>query len=191
MNVRPPIVVLDACVLFPAGLRNLMMWLAVNDLICPKWSEVIHEEWMRNVLAKRPDLTREQLERTRDLMNRHAEGCLVEGYERHLAKISLPDPGDVHVLAAAMECGAEGIVTWNVTDFPETETARFGITVLTPDRLLGQLIECKEDEVIAAMREHRLSLKHPAMEGTEYLEHLRRQGLTESIGRLAGRAGEL
>jgi hypothetical protein len=55
-----PIVVLDACVLYPAGLRSLMMWLAVHDLIRPKWTEQIHDEWMRNVLKAQltPDICR-------------------------------------------------------------------------------------------------------------------------------------
>jgi hypothetical protein len=61
----PPIVVLDACVLFPAALRDLLMRLTVHDLIQARWSEQIHHEWMTAVLRERPDLSRQQLERTR------------------------------------------------------------------------------------------------------------------------------
>ena len=57
--------------LYPAALRSLMMWLAVHEVIQPKWTEQIHDEWMRNVLKDRPDLTRKQLERTRRLMDEH------------------------------------------------------------------------------------------------------------------------
>lgn len=54
----------DACVLYPAPLRDLLMHLALTDLFHAKWTDAIHDEWIRNVLEDRPDLTREQLERT-------------------------------------------------------------------------------------------------------------------------------
>jgi hypothetical protein len=59
----------DACVLYPAPLRDLLMHMALTDLYRAKWTNAIHEEWIRNVLANRPDLTRQQLERTCELMN--------------------------------------------------------------------------------------------------------------------------
>jgi len=59
----------DSCVLYPAPLRDLLMWLALTDLFNAKWTDEIHDEWIRNVLADRPDLKPEQLERTRQLMN--------------------------------------------------------------------------------------------------------------------------
>ena len=58
----PPVVLLDACVLYPAALRDLLMRLAVHDLIAARWSEKIHEEWMTAVLRTRPDLQLHQLE---------------------------------------------------------------------------------------------------------------------------------
>lgn len=61
----------DANVLYPAPLRDLLMHLAMTGLFRAKWTNEIHEEWIRNVLENRPDLTRNQLERTRDLMNEH------------------------------------------------------------------------------------------------------------------------
>ncbi len=73
------VAVLDACVLYPAVLRDFFMRLAVK-LYQPKWTEAIHEEWIRNVLEDRPDLNRDQLTRTRALMNRHGGACLVTGY---------------------------------------------------------------------------------------------------------------
>lgn len=186
MIAGSPVVVLDSCVLYPAGLRNLMMWLAVHDLIRPKWSEHIHEEWMRNVLADRPDLTREQLERTRQLMDEHAGDCLVDGFEPRIAELSLPDPDDRHVLAAAIECGADAVVTWNVSDFPTSALAEFDLEVLTPDEMVEALIGSREANVLAAMAEHRASLQSPPKTAAEYLENLQRQGLKETVKRLEG-----
>ena len=119
MTARP-IVVYDANVLFPAQLRDLLMRLAVAGLVRTHWSEKIHEEWMEGVLVSRPDLRREQLERTRTLMEQALPSARVEGYERHVASISLPDPNDRHVVAAAMEVEAEVIVTFNLRDFPQS-----------------------------------------------------------------------
>ena len=71
----------DACVLYPAPLRDLLMWLALTDLYRAKWTNEIHEEWMRNLLESREDLSREQLEKTRNLMNSHVRDCVVDGYQ--------------------------------------------------------------------------------------------------------------
>ena len=179
-----PIVVLDACVLYPAGLRSLMMWLAVHDLIHPKWSEQIHEEWMRNVLKDRPDLTPERLERTRRLMDEHAGDCLVSGFEKHVAKLTLPDPNDHHVLAVAIEARADVIITWNLRDFPIEIVAELGIAVHTPDQLVQGLLEENESAVLGAMKEHRASLKNPSKSAVEYVENLADQGLALSVERL-------
>jgi len=73
---------LDASALYPAPLRDLLLELAVADLYRAKWSDAVHEEWIGAVLKNRPDLTRAQLERTRDLMNAHARDALVTGFEQ-------------------------------------------------------------------------------------------------------------
>ncbi len=63
------IALLDANVLYPPGLRDLLMWLAVVLAYEPRWTEEIHSEWMRNVLKDRPEVTSAQLQRTRRLMD--------------------------------------------------------------------------------------------------------------------------
>ncbi len=73
--------VYDACMLYPAPLRSLLMYLALTGLIRARWTDAIHEEWMRNVVRDYPDITREKAERVRDLMNAHVRDCLVTGYE--------------------------------------------------------------------------------------------------------------
>lgn len=108
----------DACVLYPAPLRDLLLQLALTDRFRAKWTNAIHDEWIRNVLEQRPDLTAAQLQRTRELMDLHVRDCLVDGYEPLIAGLNLPDPNDRHVLAAAIHARADVIVTFNLGDFP-------------------------------------------------------------------------
>lgn len=191
MISRPPIVLLDACVLYPAALRDLLMRLAVHELIQAKWSEMIHEEWMTAVLRERPDLTRARLERTRQLMDLHAGDCLVRGHEKHIERLSLPDENDRHVLAAAIESEADAVVTWNLVDFPADKVEAHGVEVWTPDELLMRVLRMDEEAVVRLMREHRASLKNPPKTAEEYLETLEQQRLTESVQMLRGRLQEL
>lgn len=101
-----------------------------------RWTEQINDEWMRNVLANRSDLKVEQLERTRGLMTQAVPDCLVENYESLIKGLTLPDPNDAHVLAAAIHASCDAIVTYNLKDFPEDYISQFNIEVLHPDEFL-------------------------------------------------------
>ncbi len=89
----------DACVLYPAPLRDLLLQLALTGLFRARWSATIHDEWTRNVLLDRPDLTAAQLQHTRALMDAAVPDALVVGYEKLIPSLTLPDPDDRHVLA--------------------------------------------------------------------------------------------
>jgi len=175
--MQPSVVLLDACTLYPAALRDVLMRLALHGLIRARWTDAIHEEWIDAVLRDRPDLSRPQLERTRQLMDLHAEDSLVTGHEKRMESLNLPDPDDQHVLAAAIEAGADVLLTWNLRDFPETAMAPHGITAETPDALLVRLFEDRRDGLLAVLREARDSLKNPPLTPADYLETLHRQGL--------------
>lgn len=176
----------DACVLYPAPLRDLLMHLALTDLFRAKWTDDIHEEWMRSVLTTRPDLRREQLERTRDLMNAHVRDCLVTGYDDVVDGLALPDPDDRHVLAAAIRAGADVIVTFNLRHFPPDAVGKYGIETQHPDDFIYDLLGTESAAVCAAVKRHRLSLKRPPKSVAEYLAALERQGLARTVEELSG-----
>src|SRR5450756_2790576 len=105
-------VVYDACLLYPASIRDLAVELARTGLIRAKWTSRIHTEWIESVLRDRPELDRTRVERVAVLMNAAVLDCLVTGFEPLEAGLTLlPDLNDRHVLAAAIHCGAQEIVT--------------------------------------------------------------------------------
>jgi len=177
-------VVYDACVLYPAPLRDLLMHLALTDLFRARWTEDIHDEWIRNVLANRPDLTREQLERTRTLMNANVRDCVVEGYRDLIPSIELPDPDDRHVLAAAIRARADAIVTFNLDDFPAARLQPYGIEAQHPDEFIQHLVDLNQARVCAAVQEHLQSLRNPVKTRDQYLDTLLRQGLPQAAALL-------
>ena len=180
---------LDANVLYPAQLRNLLMYLAVPAIFRARWSEHVQEEWISNLLESRPDLTRAQLERTRRLMNTHVPDALVTGYDHLIPALTLPDPNDRHVLAAAIRGGADVIVTNNLRDFPKDVLEEYEIDALTPDEFILHQIGLYPEAVCAAVEEHRTSLHNPSMSREEYLQMLECQGLVETVRALRETCG--
>jgi PIN domain len=132
-------VLFDACVLYPAPLRDFLMHLAVTDLFRAKWTEEIHDEWIRNLLKNRTDLTKERLYRTRDFMNSNVHDCLVYGYENLIPSLTLPDKNDRHILAAAIHADVDVIVTFNLSDFPATALSQYGVEAQHPDVFFSSL----------------------------------------------------
>ncbi|MEM9490311.1 MAG: PIN domain-containing protein, partial [Myxococcota bacterium] len=111
-------VIYDACVLYSAPLRDLLIRLGTTGLFRARWTDEILDEVFRNIIKNRPDLDIERLDRTRELMNASIRDVLVENYKEFVDGLTLPDSNDRHVLAAAIRCNAQVIVTWNTKDFP-------------------------------------------------------------------------
>ena len=174
----------DASVLYPSELRNLLMYLALTGLFRAKWSAAVHEEWIGALLRRRPDLSREKLERTRMLMDLHAADALVTGYEELIEGLRLPDPDDRHVLAAAIRGQADVIVTANLRDFPADVLGRFRIEPVHPDEFILYLFDLSPSVVAGAARDHRESLKRPPKTIEQYLGTLEAQGLTKTVSAL-------
>jgi predicted nucleic acid-binding protein len=110
-------VVLDANLLYPFQLRNLLVQFGVDSIIAPRWTTRIHEEWISNLVAAgRAPL--ERLLLTLDLMNSALPEADVRGWETYMSGLTLPDPDDCHILAAALAAEAQTILTMNLRDFP-------------------------------------------------------------------------
>jgi hypothetical protein len=127
-----PVAVYDACVLYPSPLRDFLIRVAIEDLVVARWSARILDEVFRNIAVNRPDLDTARLARTRDRMCAAVLDCVVEGSEDIEAAITLPDPDDRHVVAAAIRAGAGSVITLNLRDFPAVELARNDSSHSTP-----------------------------------------------------------
>ena len=184
-------VIYDACVLYPAALRDFLMWLALTDLFKARWTEEIHKEWIRNVLKNNPDLTLSELERTKNLMNANVRDCLVTGYESRISSLSLPDPNDRHVVAAALCCQADFIVTFNLKDFPSSILEPLGIVAIHPDEFILELIDINPLNVCQAALKQLKNLKNPPLTQQQYIDKLIAQGLLQSATKLRSLFDEL
>jgi hypothetical protein len=161
------------------------MWLGLSGRFRARWSPQIHEEWKRNLLAKRPDLSRGQIDRTSALMDQAIPDGLVTDHEDLVAGLTLPDPGDRHVLAAAIRCSASVIVTFNEKDFPQAVLAPYGIEAQHPDLFVDNLFDLDPAAVVAAAQKQRVQLKHPPLDVDHYLDVLLRQGLVQTVKALS------
>ena len=180
MRCSPFTAVYDACILYPEMLRSFLMYLATGGEYRARWTAEIREEWKRAILLQRPDLEPAKIDRTAVLMEQVVDDALVTGYEALIAGLELPDANDRHVLAAAIRCGADVIVTMNLKDFPATALNQYGIEAQHPDEFVENLFDLNQASVLAAAQAHRKALKHPPHSVAEYLDGLRRQGLVQT-----------
>lgn len=174
------IVLYDACVLYPSVSRDLLIELATPHygLFQAKWTERIESEWLGNLIKNRPDIEPAKLQRVAQLMRNAVPDCMVENYEKLEAGLTLPDPNDRHVLAAAIRCKAQAIITNNLKDFPTDVLREFDIEAIHPDVFLINQFDLSDARVLDAIKTIRARLNNPPRTAIEYLERLAVDGLT-------------
>jgi predicted nucleic acid-binding protein len=152
------VALLDANVLYPPYLRDLLLRFAQAGVFEPRWSAEILDEVARNIKKGRGEAEQQKVERMLSLMRRHFEDAEVTGYEA-LTPAMTNDEKDRHVLAAAIVGGSDVIVTSNLKHFPRAALEPYDMDVQGPDEFL-----CHQWEVGAGRpRAHRL---HPqALDG--------------------------
>lgn len=174
--------ILDACVLYPAHLRDLLLSMALTDLFRVRWTERIHDEWIRNLVAAGHDAAK--LARTRRLMNEAVPDCLIEGYESLIESLKLPDPDDRHVLAAAITGGVDVIVTANVKDFPEDVLEPHGIQAQHPDDFVMYQFDLNPGRYCPVIKAMRARLKNPPFTVDQFLECFEKLRMPQTVQRL-------
>ncbi|WP_245907024.1 PIN domain-containing protein [Reichenbachiella versicolor] len=177
--------VLDANVLFPIVIRDYLLWLATYELYSPKWSKTLLDEFSSIFSKKKMDLTMEQIRKQIDWMNKACPDALVEKYETLIETVKLPDQDDRHVVAAALKCNANVIVTNNLKDFPTSYIESLGLNIIDPDTFIADMIDLSPDKCTDAFREMVLKKRKPPYDEIQYLEILRKNGLHQTADELS------
>lgn len=165
---------IDANVLYSIPVTDLLLELASTGLYRARWSEDIHEEWIRNVINDRPDLSEEAIRTRRQQMDKAVpHQPLVTGYQDIIPGLELPDSSDRHVLAAAIVGDADVIVTFNLKHFPEGKLAPYGIEAQHPDEFLNFQRTLNETLFLQCVKEIRSRLSKPKYSTDAYIENLR------------------
>lgn len=174
----------DANVLHPSGLRDLLVRLGQTGLFCARWTEQILDETIVSILRRRPDLDASRLARTRALMCEAIPECIVTGHEPLIDGLELPDPDDRHVLAAAIRCSAQVIVTSNLADFPSNVLEPFNIEAQDPDQFVLDLVDLAPGRVAAVVQQQAAALRNPPRAVEDLLETLSASGLPRAAAAL-------
>lgn len=142
---------LDACVLFPTVLREVLLGCAAEGLFEPIWSERILEEWVRATVKLGPE-AEAQAQGERAVLKAQFPRAAVAPRDGDLARLHLPDENDIHVLASAIAGSADVIVTLNAKDFPRQLLAFEGVDRRSPDEFLIGLCAGSPDGVAGVVR---------------------------------------
>ena len=132
-------VLIDACVLFPTVMREMLVGAAAAGGFVPLWSARILEEWARATRRLPAGARRSPRARSR-CCARPGRRPRWRSTRISVARLSLPDPNDRHVLAAAIAGGAGLLMTLNRADFPARTLARHGLVLREPDGYLSELL---------------------------------------------------
>lgn len=170
---------LDACVLYPTVMREMLLGAAGQGLFVPLWSDRILEEWALAAVK----LGQEEVARAEIAMARAAfpAACVAapEALERRLW---LPDPADVHVLAAAVAGSADTIVTLNAKDFPRGLLAEEGLARADPDTLLSGFLAASP-EAMRRVADAVLDKARRLSDGTWEMRALMRKARLPKLGK--------
>jgi predicted nucleic acid-binding protein len=180
--------ILDANVLYPNLLRDILLSLAASGLYHARWSAEINAEWTRNLAINRPDIE-SKIPMLLELVNRSVPDCLVENYAFMVDRLELPDPGDWHVLAAATVGHADAIVTSNLKDFPPGVLAEHGIEPQHPDDFVMNQLELRPFEALEVFKRVRAKRKNPPCSSPELIDMVEKSGLPQAAQYLRARVG--
>ena len=190
MAFKPAVAIFDACVLYPFHLRNIVVQAAVDRLVEARWTNAIHDEWIRNLAAGKT-IPLSHLQRTRRLMDTALPNAMVGGYESHLPAVDLPDPDDRHVVAAGVAAGASVILTWSVRDFPAKALKKFDLRRETPNAFLSAIYDEAPDLMVSSLARARRNLTKSSPSASDFIKILREQRLTSLAKRVETHSTEI
>lgn len=141
-------VLLDACVIYPTVMRQMILGVAGAGAFTPLWSERIIAEWLHAAAKLGPE-AQAQARGEAALMAAAWPEAAIRYPPSREARLWLPDPSDRHVLAAAIAGHADGILTLNAADFPRNILAEEGLWRADPDAFLHGIWQAQPERVAA------------------------------------------
>lgn len=181
-----PIVIYDANILFPFHVGHILTFMAVRRLVLARWTKTIQNEWLDNIAKKFPD-DLDGCKRRCAAMNCALPDAMVSDYEHRIGDIVFHDPGDRHVIAAAIHARAVGIVTRDRRHFTPDTLSPFGLASIDPDELLVGCRQRFPTDCLETVEAARRSLTRTCPTWDHYLDILERQNLQNFVAKLRGR----
>jgi predicted nucleic acid-binding protein len=172
-------VVLDANVLYPFRIRDVLLRFYEEGLFRARWTDRILDEWTRNLIRNKPDCAASVRAQV-DQLKAHFDEAWIFGYEPLIHALQLPDPEDRHVLAAAIVCGAQHIVTENLKDFPADVLEEFDIEPIEADEFIFRTFQLYPVDAISVFRQMRSDYANPCYGQTEFILNLTASGLPKT-----------
>ena len=186
MTLSPLPVVLDACVLVDACLRDTLLRLAETPpQYLPHWSAAILDEVGRTLINKL-GRTEAQWAHLRSKMTEAFPDATVARFE-HLIPSLTNQAKDRHVLAAAIQASATLIVTYNLKDFRASDLQPWNIEAVTPDTFLTECLNADSQAVIVKLGMQAADSGRQFPELLERLGKARVHGFVGEVTAVAGR----
>lgn len=182
--------ILDANVLYPFLVRDVLLSLADAGLYRPLWTDTINDEWTRHLIERLPEKA-ESIRATVSVMNEAFPEAIVRNYEDLIPVLELPDPDDRHVLAAGIRGSASVIVTENIVDFPANVLDRYGLEARTADDFILNTVELYPTDAVAALKTMRRRYANPHLSPEDLLQAMLRCGLVTTVAALTPHVASL
>jgi predicted nucleic acid-binding protein len=178
--------VLDACVLYPVTIANILMELAWQGIYTAKWTKDIDREWVQSLKRDRKDLTEERINYRLEQMHKAIPDWEIprSKYEKLIPALKLPDSNDRHVLAAAIAGHADCIVTKNVRDFPFQLVEENGVEILHPDDFILLQLTLEPIRSLTVVKHLRARNKNPKLTANQFVDTLEKVELVRTAEHL-------
>ena len=178
--------ILDANVMYPVNVFDILAQFSIEGLFTAKWTEDIDAEWTMNLIENRRDIHKDQIYRRREMQRLAIPDWEVEKTKYHplIEALELPDANDRHVLAAAIAGHADSIVTFNLKDFPPKILDQYDIEAIHPDDFICHQLDLIPYQALTAFKHIRQRLKNPPFTVQQLLNSYERSGLIATVVKL-------
>jgi hypothetical protein len=185
------LVILDACVLLPSRLSDVLFDLMLEGLYSSYWTDEVEAEFLRNWPAVHPDATPSGVKRLKAFQRATRNGHMIFGHDSPATRQRVParvQINDRHLVAAALvlvngldeEVHPERhkvlIVSSNAKHLAVTDTRKLGIDVIKPGDFLDALFAADPGRTGRAIAKSISDLKKPPYTKQEMLAALRLHG---------------